>query len=86
MLRPDLKLFYLKSFEKGFEFAQEMDLYGMIMPKHFITKEQIQEAHDAGLRISLFDLQTKSDNLEAIEMSPDFLQTDKVKHLIKVLK
>jgi len=84
-LRPDWKLFYLMAFEGGFEIAVENDFYGMVMPRRFITKEQIEEAHDAGLRISLFDLKTKADNLEAIDLSPDFLQTDKVKHLVKVL-
>lgn len=84
-LRPDWKLFFLAGFEAGFDFAIDNDLYGMVMPKHFINKEQIAEAHNAGLRISLFDLKTKDDNLEAIDLSPDFLQTDKVKHLVKVL-
>ena len=36
------------------------------------------------LGISLFGLLTKNENLDAIEKSPDFLQTDKVKHLVNV--
>ena len=85
MLRPELKLLFLESFEKGFEYAKEKELFGLVMPKHFISKEQVQEAHAAGLRISLFDLKTKNDNLDAIELSPDFLQTDRVKHLVNIL-
>lgn len=86
ILRPDLKLFFLEEFDKGFEYSKAMGFFGMIMPTETISAEQIKEAHDAGLRISLFGLLTKNDNLEAIEKSPDFLQTDKVKYLVKVLK
>ncbi|MFK8008095.1 MAG: glycerophosphodiester phosphodiesterase [Saprospiraceae bacterium] len=85
-LRPDLKLFFLEEFEKGFEYTKERNYYGMIMPTTTVTAEQIKEAHAAGLRISLFGLLTKNENLDAIEKSPDFMQTDKVKYLVKVLK
>lgn len=84
-LRPDLKLFYLQEFERGFEYAKMRGYYGMIMPTTTITAEQVKEAHDAGLRISLFGLLTKNENLDAIEKSPDFLQTDKVKYLVNIL-
>ncbi len=85
-LRPDLKLFFLEEFEKGFDYTKSMGYYGMIMPTTTVTAEQIKEAHAAGLRISLFGLLTKNENLDAIEKSPDFMQTDKVKYLVKVLK
>lgn len=84
-LRPDLKLFFLEEFEKGFEYTKSRNYYGMIMPTTTVTAEQIKEAHAAGLRISLFGLLTKNENLDAIEKSPDFMQTDKVKYLVKVL-
>lgn len=84
-LRPDLKLFYLQEFERGFEYAKMRGYYGMIMPTTTITAEQVKEAHAAGLRISIFGLLTKNENLDAIEKSPDFLQTDKVKYLVNLL-
>ena len=47
---------------------------------------QVKQAHAAGLRISIFGLLTKNENLDGIEKSPDFMQTDKVKYLVNVLK
>lgn len=85
-LRPDLKLFFLEEFEKGFEYTKSKGYYGMIMPTSTITADQVKEAHAAGLRISLFGLLTKNENLDGIEKSPDFMQTDKVKYLVNVLK
>jgi hypothetical protein len=76
----------LEEFEKGFEYTKSMNYYGMIIPNSTIDAEQIKEAHHAGLRIGLFGLLTKNENLDAIQKSPDFIQTDKVKYLVDVLK
>ena len=85
-MRPDLKLLFLEEFEKGFEYTKSMNYYGMIIPNSTIDAEQIKEAHHAGLRIGLFGLLTKNENLDAIQKSPDFNKTDKVKYLVDVLK
>ena len=85
-MRPDLKLLFLEEFEKGFEYTKSMNYYGMIIHNSTIDAEQIKEAHHAGLRIGLFGLLTKNENLDAIQKSPDFIQTDKVKYLVDVLK
>lgn len=86
MLRPDFNLFYWENSATGIQIAINMNLYGFIIQTDYITAEQIKEAHDAGIRVSLFGLQSKEENLDAIEKSPDFLQTDKVNYLVKVLK
>ena len=85
-LRPNIKLVVSTTFEQGLILAEELDAYGMVFQNERITKEQIQQAHQEGFQIYLFGLHSKNDNLDAIEKHPDIIFTDKVKHLIKVLK
>ena len=85
-LRPDLNLFYWENSPAGIQKSIDFGFYGFIIDTAFISKEEIQEAHAAGIRISLFGIKSKADNLDAIEKSPDFLQTDKIKHLVDILK
>lgn len=84
--RPDLQLLAFSNFEDGLSLANEFDLFGLVVKNDQVTKSQVQQAHDEGFRVSIFGLLSKDDNLDAIEKNPDFLQTDKVKHLVKVLK
>lgn len=82
---PNLKLFiYPSNFDSGMKKAEQLDLYGITISNTEITAEQVKLAHEAGKRITLWGLQTVKDNQEAIEKSPDFVQTDKPIHLLKV--
>lgn len=85
-IRPNYKLVINNSFENGVLIADDLDAYGIILNNEVTTKSQIEQAHDEGIRIYLFGTYSKSDNLDAIEKHPDFILTDKVKHLVKVLK
>ncbi len=85
-VRPNYKLVINNSFENGMLIADDLNAYGIILNNDVITKSQIEQAHDEGIRIYLFGTYSKSDNLDAIEKHPDFILTDKVKHLVNVLK
>ena len=85
-LRPNSKLMVNTAFEQGLVLVEEIDAYGMVFQNDMITKEQIKQVHDKGIYVSLFGLHSKNDNLDAIEKHPDFIFSDKVKHLIKVLE
>ncbi len=85
-LRPNIKLAVSTGFEQGLVLAEELDAHAMVFQNEKITKEQIQQAHQEGFQIYLFGLHSKNDNLDAIEKHPDIIFSDKVKHLIKVLK
>ncbi len=83
--RNTLKLFYYSnSFEQALNVAKIMDLYGIIIEDDFITKEQVTLAHEKGIRITLFNVKTKDENLSAILKSPDFIQSDDIIYLLKV--
>jgi hypothetical protein len=51
-----------------------------------VTAAEIEEAHRMNLHFTLFNTTTEEENLKAIGMSPDYIQTDKLEHLLKVFK
>ena len=79
-------LYYPDSFETGFQVATDMNLHGITISMHKITKEQIEEAHLNGLFITIWQARTRKNNREAIQMNPDMIQSDKLKHLVKELE
>lgn len=84
---PDSKLFiYPSSFESGLDIALSKGLSGITISTRNITKEQIKIAHDHNLLVAIWNTHSKSDNIEAINKNPDFIQTDNVKNLVKLLK
>lgn len=83
----NFKLFiYPQTFEEGLETAKELNLYGISISTQAITAEQVAQSHDAGFRIAVWNVQTENENIEAIRKNPDFIQTDKVKHLVEAMQ
>lgn len=79
-------LYYPASYESGFQVATDMNLHGITISMHKITKEQIEEAHLNGLFVTIWQARTRKNNREAIQMNPDMIQSDKLNHLVKELK
>jgi len=85
-LDTNYKLFlYSSSFESGFDIALSNNLWGISMSTRNISKEQIEIAHANNLYVAIWNIHTKSDNVDAINKNPDFIQTDDVKSLVKLL-
>jgi glycerophosphoryl diester phosphodiesterase len=83
----NFKLFiYPSSFDEGLRIAKDMDLYGITISTEDITKEEMKEAHDNNLFVAIWNTHSKKKNLDAIDKNPDFIQTDRVEHLVKTLK
>lgn len=83
--RSGLKLFiYPDNFENGFTIGKAMNLFGITIHTKLISAEQIKLAHDNGLRVTLWGINSEKENIDAILKSPDFIQTDKIIHLLKV--
>jgi len=83
--RSGLKLFiYPDDFDSGFKIAQTMGLYGITTHKDHITAAQVKQAHDSGIRITLWGISTQDDNMNAVYKNPDFIQTDKPIDILKV--
>ncbi|MDQ3191055.1 MAG: hypothetical protein M3Q58_05625 [Bacteroidota bacterium] len=84
---PAYRLFiYPSTFESGLETALSLNLYGITISTRNITREQIKTAHSKGLFVAIWNTQSQKDNIEAINKNPDFIQTDKLKNLLKLLK
>lgn len=84
--RPGYKIFIYSNFYRAIEIANKFELQGMTIPIDKVSKEQVLFAHSNGLMVAVFNTHSKSRNIEAIEKNVDFIQTDRVKHLIKLLK
>jgi glycerophosphoryl diester phosphodiesterase len=86
-LKPNYKLFiYPSSFDNGLQSAQELGISGITISHNLISKEQISLAHQNNLLIAIWNIQSDAENREAISKNPDYIQTDKVKSLVKLLK
>lgn len=77
---------YPASFEEGLTTAKSLGLYGITISTRDISAEQIEIAHVNNLWVTVWNTHTEKDNIEAIKKNPDCIQTDKVKHLLKVLR
>jgi glycerophosphoryl diester phosphodiesterase len=82
----DKIMLYSTSFERDFEIAKKLDIKGISIATVNITKKQVEEAHNAGLYVAVWNVISKEDNREAILKNPDYIQTDRVKYLVKLLK
>lgn len=76
---------YPQSFEEGLSIAKELGLYGVTISTNQVSAEQIEIAHNAGIRIAVWDAHTEQENYEAVQKNPDFIQTDDVKYLVGLL-
>jgi glycerophosphoryl diester phosphodiesterase len=82
-----LKLFvHCNNIADGFEAAKYVHLYGLTLDRLKISKEEIDVAHQRNLHITLYNMTNAKENLEAIQMNADFLQSDHMQHLVDVLK
>ena len=83
----DLKLFlYTDTCRLGLVTAGNLPLYGLVMDWKKVTAAEIEQAHRMNLHFTLFNTTTEGENLEAIGMNPDFIQTDKLEHLLKIFE
>jgi hypothetical protein len=76
---------YPETFEQGLSTAKELGLYGITISTNQITAEQIEMAHNAGVRVTVWDAHSDQENYDAIQKNPDFIQTDNVKYLVNLL-
>lgn len=84
-LRPDLKIFVYNEFTYAFEKAIENGFYGITVDMDQVSATDVLKAHENNLRVALFGPDSKSKNIEAIKMQPDYIQSDALKHLDRIL-
>lgn len=84
-INSDFHLYlYTDDFNEGITIGDSLGLYGLTMDNHLISETQIKMAHTKNLRISLFNVNTEKENYSAVIKSPDNIQTDDLKYLLKI--
>ncbi len=86
MLRPELKIFVYSDFYNGLHIAKKHQLQGIVVSLDKITKEQISEAHESGFMVTVYNVHSNKKNIEAINKNADIIESDNLKHLLKILK
>lgn len=77
---------YSTDFSSSLTFSKEKAIYGISISNDIISKEQIELAHQNNLRIVLWGIERKKDNLSAVDKSPDFIQTEDLNYLKALLR
>ena len=83
--RPDWSIFSVNDFEAAYALVKKYKLNGISIAIDKITKAQIEQAHAEGILISVYRTRSRSSTIEAIEKNVDFIQSDKLKYLLRVL-
>ena len=85
-IRPDIRQFIFNEFEYGLSLAEQYNISGITISLNELSKERVELLHSRGIMIATFNTHSNKRNIEAIEYNVDFIQTDRLKHLIKILK
>lgn len=84
---PEAKLcIYRSVFAESLEVAKRLQLFGITMSSHLISKAQIREAHQHGFFVAIWNVTSRKENREAMEKNPDSIQTDRLDYLLKQVK
>tara|TARA_B100000809_G_scaffold62197_1_gene58977 strand:+ start:2331 stop:3170 length:840 start_codon:yes stop_codon:yes gene_type:complete len=85
--RADLPIFiYTKDLDEGIKVGLQYSAIGIVMPSSVVSGASINKAHQNQLMVAVYGIHTKAGNIDMIENNVDFIQSDKLKHLLKVLK
>ncbi len=83
---PCQLFWYVADLETALEAAEPFPVDGFTIANDQVDADAISQAHQQGFQVALYNTQSKKDNIEAIEKNPDYIQTDRLDHLLKVLR
>ncbi|MEN9523570.1 MAG: hypothetical protein RL065_1947 [Bacteroidota bacterium] len=83
---PELHYFFYASFDKAFQIAKQYHLHGITINFEDISSAQVDSLHAHNIHVTLFNMQSENDNLLALRKNPDYLQSDKINHLLSLMK
>ena len=84
--RKDIRIFAKGNYDYVLQKAIDEKLQGISISLENTSKDEVQKAHNNAIMVALTYVESKSENIEAIEKNADFIQSDKIRHLVKVLK
>ena len=85
--KSNTHLFILaEDFEEGLQQAKQHDFFGLSMHTNKVTAEQVKQAHNNNIRVTIYGVLTEKENYAAVEKCPDFMQTDDINYLLKIFQ
>jgi len=83
--KPNLNIFIYAGFENANIIAKKYNLQGITIDVDEISADQVKKAHANEIMIAVYNAHSKESNIEAVEKNVDFIQSGKIKHLLKIL-
>lgn len=84
---PSYQLYiYPYYFDEGITAARTLGITGISIDWEHITAEEVALAHSEGFKIAFWNVQSDKENRDAVRKNPDFIQTDKLKNLRRLLR
>ncbi len=83
---PFVKLFVYNEFSYALEQAIRLAAFGITVSVEDLNASLVDLAHQNNIRVATFGTDSKRLNMSAIEMSPDYIQSDELKHLKRKLR
>ena len=83
--KNDTHLFVLADdFEEGLQQVKQCNFFGVSMHNNKVTIEQVKEAHNENVHVTIYGVLSEKENYTAVEKCPDFIQTDNMNYLLKI--
>ncbi len=85
--KSNTHLFILaEDFEEGLQQVKQHDFFGVSMHTNKVTAEQVKQAHNNNIRVTIYGVLSEKENYAAVEKCPDFMQTDDINYLLKIFQ
>jgi len=65
--------------------VKKYNWYGIISNNERVTKNDVNYAHSKGIRVALFGVRTQPNQVRAVNKNPDYILTDNIPQLQKIL-
>lgn len=74
--------FYPDNFKNGFATAMEHQFHGITIAFDKITKTEVAQCKNVGIKVAVWNVQTSAENKKALNLLPDFIQSDRLRDLL----
>lgn len=85
-LRPNWNIFVYQEYDYALELCQKYRLQGIVISVDKISTAQVENAHQLGLKVMVFNAHSNQRNRDAISKNVDIIQTDNLKNLLRILR
>lgn len=84
--RFPLSLEVIQEFEADLEWALKHEIKVLTVKPRILDLDKVRLAHEKGIEVITFGAKSKSGNAKLLRLNPDYIQTDNLKALTKLLE